>query len=320
MKKLKVIIPVFLFMMLLYSCEYQPDLSKYPEICFQNQALPIFQSNCAMSHCHNGSGEAGDLSAYQGILDYGIKPGDAKGSKIYQAITATWINPMPPSKPLSEDQRTLIRLWIDQGAKNTSCDTDTTHQDTTTHHGLCFNQDILPILVSYCSKSGCHDAATHQGDVFLSSYNGVMSTAGVSPGNPNSSRLYTILIEPEPGNRMPPQSSPHLSSNEINLIRQWIAEGATNDNSCTACDTTNVTYSGTVSPVINTSCVGCHSGTNPSGGISLGSYNDVHSRIDLIWTAINPGAPKPMPPSGSLSACKIKQIRIWRNAGSPNNK
>ena len=147
-----------------------------------------------------------------------------------------------------------------------------------------------------------------------------MSTGGVSAGNPNSSRLYTILIAPDAGDRMPPQGSPALSNAEINLIRQWITEGAVNDNTCTGCDTSNVGYSHTILPIINSSCVGCHSGGSPSGGIALGSYNDVHSRIDLIWTAVNPGAPKPMPPSGSLSACKIRQIGIWRNAGSPNNK
>lgn len=303
----------------MYSCEYQPDLSKYPEICFQNQVLPIFQSNCALSHCHNSSGERGNLTSYSDIMAYGINAGDAKGSKIYKAITSTWINPMPPSKPLSEDQRTLIRLWIDQGARNTSCIIDTTHHDTIPHSGLCFNQDILPILVSYCAKSGCHDAASHQGDLVLTSYQGAIN-AGVSPGNPGSSRLYTILITSNAEDRMPPPTSTHLSSNEINLISQWISEGATNDNTCTSCDTSVVTYAAVILPIFNSSCVGCHSGSSPSGGISLGSYNDIHSRIELIWTAINPGAPKPMPPSGSISSCKIRQIGIWRNAGSPNNK
>ena len=210
-------------------------------------------------------------------------------------------------------------MWINKRAKNTDCITDTVPGDTTTH-GLCFNQDILPIHVSYCAKSGCHDATTQQGDIILTSYQNVMNTAEVSPGNPLSSKLYTVLVTNDVGDKMPPVGSQHLSNNEINLIRQWISEGAINDNTCTACDTSNITYSGTISSTINSSCVGCHSGSAPSGGISLGSYNDVHSRIDLIWTAINPGAVKPMPPSGTLSICRIKQIKIWKDAGSPNNK
>ncbi len=315
MRKIKLIIVIPFLFLIFASCEHQPDLSRYQEVCFTDQILPIFQSNCAMSGCHNG--DEGNLGTYQGILDYGIKPGSASESKIYKAITATWLNPMPPSKPLNEEQRTLISLWINQGARNTICVSDST-PDTTQHHGLCFNQDVFPIISSYCAKSGCHDASS---DKPLTNYNQVMN-AGVTPGNIANSYIYQVIvnINIDPDNRMPPQGSSQLSNSQISILNQWIMEGATNDTTCVGCDTTNVTYTSTILPIINSSCLGCHSAVSPSGGISFSSYSDIHTNINALWTSINPGAVNIMPPSGSLSACKIKQIKIWKDAGSPQNK
>jgi hypothetical protein len=52
----------------------------------------------------------------------GIKAGDPNDSEIYKAITKTsGEDKMPPDQPLSADNRTLIRLWIEQGAKETTC-------------------------------------------------------------------------------------------------------------------------------------------------------------------------------------------------------
>ena len=97
-------------------------------VCFETEVLPIFQSNCAMPGCHDNSkdgGEDGDdinLTNYAGIVKE-VKPGDPKDSKIYEAITSKWeeIMPPPPNNPLTEEQRSLIYVWILQGAK--TCDT-----------------------------------------------------------------------------------------------------------------------------------------------------------------------------------------------------
>src|SRR5687767_10619889 len=44
------------------------------------------------------------------------------------------------------------------------------HPDT-----IYFFKDVLPILVSNCAKSGCHDAVTHEEDLILTSYDQVMN-------------------------------------------------------------------------------------------------------------------------------------------------
>jgi hypothetical protein len=90
-----------------------------------------------------------------------------------------------------------------------------------------------------------------------------------------------------------------------------------------SCDTTNVTYSGTIAPMLNSYCTGCHSGSPPSGGISLTSFANVQAVTSsgLLMNALTGnGVPiMPLPPSGSLPTCKIGQLQIWVRNGIPNN-
>lgn len=90
------------------------------------------------------------------------------------------------------------------------------------------------------------------------------------------------------------------------------------------CDTTAVTYTTTVVPLLQSNgCLGCHSGGAPSGNISLDNYNSVKlvAQNGKLYGAIShsPGYP-PMPQGGNkLSTCNISKIKAWIDAGSPNN-
>lgn len=90
------------------------------------------------------------------------------------------------------------------------------------------------------------------------------------------------------------------------------------------CDTTNVTYSGKVVPILQNNCLSCHSNAMaPSAGnnIALENYADVSSQASLISTSINhTGSISPMPKNGSkLKACLISTFDIWVRIGKPNN-
>jgi hypothetical protein len=87
------------------------------------------------------------------------------------------------------------------------------------------------------------------------------------------------------------------------------------------CDTTNVTYSKTITPIMNNYCTSCHSGSLPSGGINLTAYQGVQAVAanGQLMKAINGNGVPKMPPSGSLPSCRISQIEIWINDGMPNN-
>jgi hypothetical protein len=102
------------------SCNHDADISNLPEMCFDRDVLPIFSNNCAISHCHDGGGEVFSLNSYAQIMN-SVTPYKPEKSNSYTAITSTWgVGRMPPDKPLSQEKRTIIRLWIEQGANETS--------------------------------------------------------------------------------------------------------------------------------------------------------------------------------------------------------
>ncbi len=308
------------------SCTHVADIANLPEVCFTGEVLPIFQDNCGISGCHDGGGESHmAINSYSSIM-HGISPGNPDASKFYQAIISKWgVNRMPPNQPLSKRNRTIIRVWIEQGANQTTC-TDTTGTGGTGGTGsdyisrACFTRDILPVIVSRCASTGCHDAVSHKEGYNYTTYTGILSS--VSPGNPGSSRLYRVITTSGGEDKMPPTGSPQLTVAEKDSIRNWITYGALNENCGEICDTVNtVTFSGTIWPVIQSTCVGCHSGTSPSGNILLANYNNVAvvaANGTLIASLKGNGVPK-MPVGSSLSACRIRQFELWINNGYTNN-
>jgi hypothetical protein len=92
----------------------------------------------------------------------------------------------------------------------------------------------------------------------------------------------------------------------------------------TNCDTTNVTYSSTIKSLLNNySCLGCHLGINPPGGINLETYANVKSMVDngRLYGAVTHAAGfKPMPDGGpKMNSCDINKIKAWIDAGAPDN-
>jgi hypothetical protein len=195
-----------------------------------------------------------------------------------------------------------------------NCDPDTVY----------FVNDILPILQSSCGTTGCHDAGSAQDGIVLTSYSALMSSDVVRPGNPGNSELYEKITENDVDDIMPPPPYAPLSPDMIQKIQTWILQGARN-NECLSkdCDSVNVTFSGTIWPVIQSSCTGCHSGTSPGGSIRLENYNQVKSAAQsglLLGTITWASGFKAMPQGGNkLSECKIAQVKKWINDGMPNN-
>ena len=100
------------------SCTHVANIANIPEVCFTADVLPIFINNCAMSGCHDGGGRESrmTLNNYTDISRT-VTAGNPNASRSYMAIIAkSGENMMPPRQPLSLANRTLIRLWIEQGA------------------------------------------------------------------------------------------------------------------------------------------------------------------------------------------------------------
>jgi hypothetical protein len=101
------------------ACQHDPvSPADQPRICFATQVLPIFQSNCAKSGCHDGGRESRtDLRSADGILR-NVSPGHPLDSPAYAMMISVWGNmmPPPPSAPVSKEARQIVELWILQGA------------------------------------------------------------------------------------------------------------------------------------------------------------------------------------------------------------
>lgn len=187
---------------------------------------------------------------------------------------------------------------------------------------VCFEAQILPIFQSNCAKSGCHDAATHEKDYVFDSYINIIRK-DVRPGNAANSKVYKVLFETG-DKKMPPLPNSDLTTDQKALIGKWINEGAKNTVTCgSVCDSNQFKYSTNVSVIIGTYCLGCHSGSAPSGGINLSGYNGVRNVAvsgRLVGAVSHAPGYSPMPKNASkLSACQIAQIRKWVSSGAPNN-
>ncbi len=94
--------------------------------------------------------------------------------------------------------------------------------------------------------------------------------------------------------------------------------------SSTGCDTTNLSFSRTIVPLLSNNCYGCHSTASaPTFGnnIALENYGDVIAHLDRLSGAVSwtPGYSQ-MPKNGNkLSDCRINEIYLWQKAGAPNN-
>jgi len=89
------------------------------------------------------------------------------------------------------------------------------------------------------------------------------------------------------------------------------------------CDTTNVTFSTEVWPILESNCSGCHSGSAPSGNVSIENYDDVTALVhngSLMGTIRYEQGYTPMPKGGNqLSDCYISKLETWISNGMPNN-
>lgn len=94
--------------------------------------------------------------------------------------------------------------------------------------------NVQSIFNSSCATSGCHDSSTAKSGVNLTSYDEVMNSVGQqygenvvqaedAAGSPLVDKIESS--NPDFGQRMPP-SGPYLSSDKIDLIKEWINEGA----------------------------------------------------------------------------------------------
>ncbi len=214
-----------------YSCKHSgPDIATNPgsgpggtgggstKVCFETDILPIFQTNCAKSGCHDAASmqKGYVFDSYNNIVKKDVKPFDAADSKVYKVLfkTGTDRMPKPPNPPLTNEQKNLIGRWINEGAANTTnCGTSC---DSTR---FAYAANIQPILQNHCT--GCHSGTAPASGLDLTTYQSVKNIA--------QNGLFINVVMQTPGFPPMPKGAAKLSDCKISQIRKWIQAGAPNN-------------------------------------------------------------------------------------------
>lgn len=215
-------------LLLVISCKHVPPELPIPPpggggtgtntVCFESEILPIFQSNCAKSSCHDAATAQGGyvFDSYQNIIRKKIIPGNATNSEVYEVLFKSGSDRMPqaPNPDLTTEQKALIGRWINEGAKNTTnCRTNC---DTTQYK---YAANISIIMTNYCV--GCHGGPTPSANINLSNHAGVAAVA-------ISGRLYSAVSHAAGYSPMP-QNANKLSECQLTQIKKWVVNGALNN-------------------------------------------------------------------------------------------
>lgn len=91
----------------------------------------------------------------------------------------------------------------------------------------------------------------------------------------------------------------------------------------TTCDTTNVSYSQQVLPILQDNCYTCHQGTGAQSGIDLSNFSILQAHVkngDLKSAVTHTGSVTPMPYGlPMLPSCEVNTIVAWVDQGALNN-
>jgi len=242
MKKTTFILSTFILIVCFYACTHEPfpvpptatnttntttntttqtdstQTGGDTSVCFQRDILPLLQSNCAISGCHNAaSAHKGYVyTSYATIMAKGIVVGNYSASETYIEIASRNM-PKSPVPAFDSTKLSLLKRWINNGAHD---DTDCAVICDTTK--FTFAAAIVPILSSNCYS--CHStasAASAGGGIILDTYTGVNAEvqAGKLLGD----------IQHDSGFHYMPLGGTQLPECEITQISKWIAAGAQNN-------------------------------------------------------------------------------------------
>jgi Planctomycete cytochrome C len=201
--------------------------------------------------------------------------------------------------------------------KTGTCDPDTVY----------FQNDILPLLSSNCAGTNCHDTKSAQGGVILDNYDNIITTGEIKPGQPTDNSIYETVTSSDSNTLMPPPATGLVfNQDQIDMITKWISQGALN-NACDEtggiCDSLNMSFKDDIFPLMKKSCVGCHSGTKPQGGIDLSTYNNIFLYVNsgsLLGSIERKPGYVAMPyKQQKWNDCYIAMVRNWILEGAQDN-
>ncbi|MEX0613316.1 MAG: PSD1 and planctomycete cytochrome C domain-containing protein, partial [Pirellulales bacterium] len=87
-----------------------------------------------------------------------------------------------------------------------------------------FARDIAPIFQRHCIR--CHQPANKKSELSLATFDDLAANGYVIPGDPEASHLLEVVTAAADERPLMPKEGPLLSTEQITLLRAWIADGA----------------------------------------------------------------------------------------------
>jgi len=302
------------------SCRHESMIAQIPLIKFDTQILPIFQDNCSIAGCHDGlPGHAKlNLTDYNHIFK-GVVPGQPYSSRIYTAIIAVYGRTMPPTGPLNEPQRVLIKVWIEQGAKNISDTSHTTSGCDSIH--VTLSGTLNNILNTYCLA--CHsnvNAPNRGANIKLQDSVDIAAKANRLVGSLQHNTGYFAM----------PLGLPKLNPCQIAQFAEWVKKLGVVDTTKPPVLAGYACFTRDILPIIQNSCsmsnTNCHNGSGEES-FPLQDYDQIrqivipgHPDNSSLYVVITNPSENFMPPSpyAPLPQSNIDSIYSWIMHGAKN--
>lgn len=200
---------------------------------------PVLAGRCAICHQGEGAPLGLKLDGLEGLLAGSrngpvVKAGDPAGSELIRRIKGASLPRMPMTGPpfLNDEEIAMFERWVAQGLQGGSA-APAVPTATPARPGPgepVTYLHVAPILATRCAK--CH---TERGLVGpapegyrLTSHEATLSTTDrvrVVPGHPDASELVR-RIRGQALPRMPFDGPPYLDEADVDLIVEWIRQGA----------------------------------------------------------------------------------------------
>jgi hypothetical protein len=181
---------------------------------FQYEVLPIIVSKCASDGCHDAGYRAKGyiLTDYTNIMKKGVVAGFANSSKIYTEIANGNMPTKASGITMTTAQKEIIAKWINQGAKNVSCNPSYGTCDTA---NIKFSTFVYPIIQNKCQ--GCHVYTSP----ILNNYTQIKASvqSGKFSGSINHTSGFSTM----------PKGINKLPDCELSKINAWLKNGALNN-------------------------------------------------------------------------------------------
>lgn len=188
---------------------------------FDASVAPILKKNCLVCHGADNPQAGLDLRTEASILRGGKSgPAVVTGSPERSLVMAKVVSGVMPPAGSKLDKKLIetLREWVRQ------------HIGRDARDSLITEKDVLPVFLMRCVT--CHGMRRQEGGLDLrtlsSRLKGGHSGPALVPGQPQKSLLYQRVISGE----MPPPELLYAnrvrppSEDEVELLRQWIADGA----------------------------------------------------------------------------------------------